>query len=149
MRNIILVDIDHTLTDAFHRDQMIGIAPWDEYHAKGIEDDPAHDFVEFMMHSRHNDRYDWIGLTSRPEKFRGLTMQWLVHHGIGLDQLWMRPNTDFRPAPEVKVSLCKEKLGEDWKSKVLMLIDDNEKVVEAFRGEGITCLQIFNRRGEK
>lgn len=149
MKTIILVDIDHTISDAFHRDEMIGVAPWDEYHKRSIEDLPAKDFVEFYRNAKRVSHYNWIGITSRPEKFRGLTNQWLVRHNIELDDLWMRPDFNFNPAPDVKLSLCREKLGEDWQKDILLLIDDNEKVIEAFRGAGVTCLQIFNRREVK
>ena len=147
MRKIILVDLDHTISDAFHRDEMIGIAPWDEYHARLIEDDPAHDFVELL--DCLNDRHELIGLTSRPEKFRTLTMKWLVQHGVNLDEIWMRPNHDYRAAQDMKIAMCKEKLGDDWQSRILFIIDDNERVIAAFKAEGVSCLQIFNKRGNK
>lgn len=147
MRKIILVDLDHTISDAFHRDEMIGIAPWDEYHARMNEDDPCHDFVALL--NSINDQYDFIGLTSRPEKWRLRTVKWLVEHGVKLDDLWMRPDNDYRPAHDVKISLCQEKLGDDWKDRILFLIDDNEKVIAAFRDEGVGCLQVFNKRGRK
>ena len=149
MKNIILVDIDHTLTDAFWRDEMIGIAPWDEYHAAGINDDPAHDFVK-LLSLIGGSKVKFVGLTSRPEKFRQLTMEWMVKNKVMvLDDILMRPSNDFRPAPDVKIALCEEKYGPDWRDKILCLIDDNDRVIEAFKGEGITCLQVFNRRGRK
>jgi hypothetical protein len=149
MNKIILVDLDHTISDAFHRDEMIGVAPWDEYHARLVEDDPAHDFVEFLNNSALHEMYGVIGLTSRPEKFRGITMKWLVQHGVKLDDIWMRQNHDYRAAHDLKIAICQEKLGEDWKSHILFIIDDNEKVISAFRGAGISCMQIYNRRGRK
>jgi hypothetical protein len=149
MKKIILVDIDHTLSDAYHRDPMIGIAPWDEYHAGSIEDDPAHDMVDFLNNSSLHEHYEIIGLTSRPEKFRQLTMQWLARHEIKLDDLWMRGDKDYRPAQVVKISKCEEKLGEGWQRRILFMIDDNERVIAAFKAEGVSALQIFHRRGAK
>lgn len=147
MRKIILVDLDHTISDAFHRDEMIGVCDWDTYHSRMVEDDPCHDFVELL--DCLNDRHELIGLTSRPEKWRRLTSSWLVGHGVRLDDLWMRADSDYRPAPDVKIAICKEKLGDDWKDKVLFIIDDNERVVAAFKSEGVSALQIFNKRGRK
>ena len=147
MNRIILIDLDHTLSNAFWRDPMIGIAPWDTYHAESIKDEPAHDFVKFISVFFKSKTYDLIGVTSRPEKFRALTMKWLSTHKIHLDDLWMRPDNDYRAAGTVKIELCKDNLGDDWKDNIICLIDDNDKVIESFRGEGITCLQIFNKRG--
>ena len=146
MRNIILLDIDHTLADSYWRDEMLGIASWDDYHSKGVDDLPAPDFVPFIVHYANTLHYDLIGITARPEKWRNLTMRWLAVNGIKLDELWMRKDGDFRPAPDIKLSLCEEKLGEGWRERILLIIDDNERVIEAFKGENITCLQIFNRR---
>jgi len=147
MKKIILLDIDHTISDAFHRDPMIGCVPWDNYHAASINDLPAKDFVEFISNFYGKD-YRLIGLTSRPEKFRDLTIKWLCRHDVYLEDLWMRPDADYRTAAVVKIDLCAKKLGESWREKILCLIDDNDRVIEAFRGERITCMQIFNKRGE-
>jgi hypothetical protein len=151
MRNIILVDLDHTVFDSFWRDEMIGISGWDDYHAKLIHDDPAPDFAPFLKYfidskSISGDVFIVIGLTARPEKWRALSLQSLAKHGIKLDDLWMRRDGDFRPAGDIKLSLCEEKLGVDWRERILLIIDDNDRVIEAFKGENITCLQIFNRR---
>lgn len=146
-RKLILVDLDHTISDAFHRDEMIGVTDWDTYHSRLIEDDPCHDFLDLLQ--SFNGLFKIVGLTSRPEKWRSLTMKWLAGHKVMLDDIWMRPNHDYRPAHEVKLSLCREKIGDDWKDRILFLIDDNEKVVAAFREEGVGCLQVFNKRGRK
>jgi hypothetical protein len=146
MRNIILVDCDHTLADSYWRDEMIGVAPWDDYHSASVDDLPAPDFVPFILQVNNVPSYELIGITARPEKWRNLTMKWLARHGIRLDDLWMRKDGDFRSAGDIKLSLCEEKLGVDWRDRILLIIDDNDRVIEAFRGENITCLQIFNRR---
>lgn len=146
-KNIILTDLDHTLTYAFPRDPMIGIVPWDRYHEESINDHPAHDFIKFISVFFNSKKHELIGITSRPEKFRDLTMKWLSRNEIPLHGLWMRPDNDYRAAGIVKIDLCLQNLGESWKEKVLCLIDDNDKVIECFRGEGITCLQVFNKRG--
>ena len=148
MKNIILVDLDHTVTDAFHRDPMIGIAPWHEYHSASEHDDPAHDFVKLMDAFRAHE-FQIVGLTSRPEKWRMLTTTWLLKHDIKIDMLIMRPDNDYTRTGELKVNLCREFFGEDWHSKVLCIIDDNDNVISAFRAEGITALQIFNRTNKE
>ena len=149
MNKIILIDLDHTLTDAFWRDEMIGISPWDVYHSEAIHDKPAHDFVEFIRPFYDKPYYSLIGITSRPEKFRDLTMKWLCKHNVFLEDIWMRPNDNYQAAGPMKVELCQNKLGDLWKDRVLCIIDDNDRVIEAFRAEGITCLQVFNKIGER
>lgn len=145
MKNIVLVDIDHTLSDAFHRDPMIGTVSWDEYHAAAHKDDPAHD-MGMIIRALMIQRLTVVGLTGRPEKWRDLTVRWLIKHELPLDDLLMRPDDDYRKAGLVKLDLVRKTYGGEWHEKVLCIIDDHEGVIETFRGENITCLQIFNRR---
>lgn len=146
-KSIVLVDIDHTLSDAFHRDPMIGTVPWDEYHGAADKDDPAQE-IGVLIRAMMVQRLTIVGLTGRPEKWRDLTIKWLIRHDLPLDDLLMRPDDDYRKAGLVKVDLVKKTYGENWHDKVLCIIDDNEGVIETFRGENVTCLQIFNRRNK-
>lgn len=147
MKNIVLVDIDHTLSDAFHRDQLIGNVSWDDYHACSEKDDPVHEMA-LIVRALMMQRLTIVGLTARTEKWRDLTIRWLIKHELLLDDLLMRPDDDFRKAGQVKLDLVKKTYGEGWRDKVLCVIDDNEGVIETFRGENITCLQVFNRRNK-
>ena len=147
MKNIVLVDIDHTLSDAFVRDPMIGNVPWDDYHAQSIDDDPVHE-MGTIVRALMIQRLTIVGLTGRPEKWRDLTIKWLIKHDLPLDDLLMRPDEDYRKAGLVKLDLVKKTYGENWHGKVLCIIDDNDGVIETFRGENVACLQIFNRRGK-
>jgi hypothetical protein len=146
-RNCVLIDIDHSLSNAFHRDPMIGVSTWDEYHAASGEDAPLHDTVK-LVNALRSHGFTLIGLTARPEKWRGLTMNWCVEHGIDLDELLMRPNEGFQPAPELKLILAKKRFGDEQglRDHVAFIIDDREDVVAAFWGIGVSCLQIFARR---
>lgn len=148
MRNILLVDIDHTLSDAAWRDNIIGVGTWDEYHLAGIKDDPVKEIVT-MVNSLGADGWWLIGLTARPEKWRKITMDWLVKHGVLLEELLMRPDDDFHSASEVKIASLYRKFGVSLKGlegKNVILIDDNDKVIEAVRILNITSLQCSARR---
>lgn len=144
-RKTILVDIDHTISAAWHRDPMIGgEGGWDAYHAASKDDEPIHD-VMAMVNDLH--RKDWyiVGLTARPEKWRNVTNRWLVKHGIHMDEILMRPDDAFHPAPEIKVQLATERFT-DIKSQVAFLLEDREDVCEAFHALGITTLQVKGRQ---
>lgn len=147
-RLTVLVDIDHTLSAAWHRDSMIGgEGGWDAYHSASPADEPIHD-VMMMINALHSQGWTIIGLTARPEKWRRLTMDWLVNHFIKMDELLMRPDEAFHPAPEIKVQLVLEHFGsqEAMQSKVAFLIEDREDVCEAFHQLGITTLQVKGRQ---
>lgn len=152
MRNIILFDVDHTISDAFWRDDMIkksrDSGDWDEYHSRGKEDKPLED-IKWLIHLLYNGIDDtgsdielWA-ITARPEKYRKQTMDWFVKHKIKIGTLLMRPEDVFKRAPDIKIDLCKEHGILD---NILCILDDREDVVEAFRALGITAFQVFAAR---
>lgn len=142
-RPIVLIDIDHTLSDATWRDPMIGTTSWDEYHAASANDKPHEDVARLVRYLCASNNYLCVGLTTRPEKWRRLTMDWLLSNSIFLDRLHMRPDDDFRPAPQVKVETA-HALGLE---EIAFILEDREDVVTAFKAVGITALQVHARRG--
>lgn len=144
----ILCDIDHTLSAAFTRDHMIGgEGGWDAYHAESIHDLPIIDVIE-MVRALWFQGYEIIGMTARPAKWRAMTLTWMIKHQVPMDELLMRPDTAFHPAPEIKVALAKERFGDKLKEQVAFIIDDREDVCAAFRELGITALQCYGRQVE-
>ena len=147
MRRTILVDIDHTLSAAWCRDPMIGgEGGWDAYHAASKDDQPIHD-VMAIVNTLQEAEWLIVGITARPEKWRNVTNQWLLKHGIFLDELLMRPDDAFHPAPEIKVQLALERFS-DIKNQVAFLLEDREDVCEAFHALGITTLQVKGRQND-
>lgn len=147
-RRFILCDIDHVLSNAFWRDPMIGgEGGWDAYHQASEDDEPCHDMVE-AINAFYASAFETIGLTARPEKWRELTMRWMVKHEVNLTNILMRADTNFRPAPELKMELALDFFGgeEAMRENVMMVLDDRDDVTEAFRAIGITVLQVHARR---
>lgn len=144
-RRHVLVDLDHTLSNAFPRDGMIG-GPWDDYHAASVADEPLHDVVA-LVNALHDQGFTIVAITARPEKWRQLTGAWLRRHGIYIDEILMRPDEAFHPAPELKIALARARFP-DLKNQVALLLEDRDDVVAAFREEGITVLQVHARRQE-
>jgi hypothetical protein len=144
---ILLLDIDHTVSDAAWRDKMIGVYTWDEYHMEGAKDQPILDTIQ-LVKDLHSCAWTVIGLTARPEKWRKITMDWCVRHRVPLDELLMRPHNDFLPSPACKVKLVQERFGDDY-SSIAMVLDDRLDVVTAFREIGIAAFQVFAKMSHK
>lgn len=140
-RNVVLCDIDHTISDAFWRDNMIGgPGGWDAYHACSVDDAPLNDMIDLI--NTLQPTYRLIGLTARPEKWRKLTMDWLLRHGVMLDGLLMRADDAFHPAPALKTELVLSKFN---LNEIAFILDDREDVIAAFRALGVTALQVHAR----
>lgn len=144
-RKYVLCDIDHVLSNAWWRDPMIGgEGGWDAYHLEGDKDEPIHDIVH-LLNALHDDGYAIVLLTARPEKWRKLTMTWLVRHGVNVDEMLMRPDANFDPSPKCKLDQVKARFA-DPTDAIAMVIEDRDDICNVFRELGVTVLQVFGRQ---
>lgn len=145
MKPVVLCDIDHTISDAAWRDGMIGKVPWDEYHLASANDPPIAGTAA-LIRALAAYGCEIVGFTARPDKFRRMTIDWCVKHDIPIGELLMRMDTDFRPAPAIKLALLQDRFGASPSDQILFLLEDREDVIAAFRALGITCLQVHCAR---
>lgn len=151
MKQIILVDIDHTIADAYHRDFMIKDdmcdKDWDDYHAAGDYDKPFLHIVQMVSALVHSGAFEVHWFTARPEKLRDATAVWLIGCGLpifdesGNSILHMRPLGNLDPSNIVKVNMMKE-TWPDYKDRVAFIIDDRTDICQAFLKEGIPAMQV-------
>lgn len=79
-----------------------------------------------------------IYLTGRNESAREATENWLARQGLfGWDELFMRATDDWSPAHEYKLRVMQESILPLY--SVIFALDDDDRVVSAFRSIGITC----------
>jgi hypothetical protein len=134
---ILITDIDHTLADATWRDEFRPV--WDDYHKAAINDNPYKDAIA-LINTLHKAGWTIVCITSRPEKWRQLTTEWLLNHAVHVDQLLMRPNDDFRPSPEVKADLAKP----FERFNPVMCMDDREDCIASYGAHGFTTLLVHH-----
>lgn len=138
----ILVDIDHVVADAAWRDEHAGPGKWDEYHAMSERDKPFKDVIAMVNAMHSTNLFYAVGLTGRTEKWRKLTLSWLIQHDVMLDELIMRPDKDFRPAPIVKVELARARFP-DLANQVAFVFDDREDILAAFKVAGVNGFLVY------
>ena len=143
MKDIVLCDIDGTVAACEWRTPYKQQG-WDAYHAAAEHDEHNEDVVN-LLHVLARD-YCVVGLTSRPEKFRQMTVRWLVAHGVPMHAVLMRPNDCYLPSPQSKLAVVRERFGEEWYKRVLFMIDDRQDVVIAFVEAGLTGFLIYPGR---
>jgi len=146
----IVVDLDGTLCNTTHREHLIG--QWDEFNA-GCKDDVSHPdvswLVKFLCDLNLGD-LELIGCSGRSEEHRTATERWLMDNDLFLDFVLMRPAFDFRSDAEVKVQLLQDwhdsteeaEAGLTLQDRVLFVLEDRDKVVEAWRNLGLNCWQV-------
>lgn len=141
---IVVVDMDGTLCDSAHREHLARAKEWDKFHFN-LKHDKVHSDVKLLLDTFANleEGPDIVGLTGRNAKYRPATLDWLYKQGIQLECLLMRPDDNYEPDHELKPRMLAEYLQLFGKapSDVWFILDDRDKVVEAWRNAGYNCWQ--------
>jgi hypothetical protein len=153
MKNVIVCDLDGTLADCEHRVHHVqktdgsGLKrkpDWDAFYA-GIPQDgvnPAVNAILYSVTAGHERPCEIIFCSGRPEKYRGMTVDWLsrvAHFYPSEYTLLMRADGDYRSDDVVKQEILDKHIPKD---RVLFVLDDRQRVVDMWRRNGLTCLQV-------
>ncbi|HVQ18522.1 MAG TPA: hypothetical protein VMT27_05745 [Actinomycetes bacterium] len=132
-RSVAVIDVDGVLADVRHRLHHLEVRPkdWDSFFADATSDPVLVEGLEVALDL--GKRYDIVYLTGRPERCREDTLRWLERFDFPSGRLIMRRDTDRRPARLTKVQ---ELHRLQQQSPVALLVDDDERVVEAALGAG-------------
>ena len=141
----IICDLDGTLCNIKHREHLVQAGQYEEFNAAHVNDDP-HGEVQEMLWCMQNAGHSLIICSGRSEKHRPSTLEWLdkvadVHPDVVL----MRPELDYRPDTVVKASLLVDHFGEPLekiREKVLLVLEDRDKMVAFWRNNGFDCWQV-------
>ena len=142
MKNIIICDIDGTLSDASHRLKYIKgpikDRDWKKFYSLMTLDPPRQNTIDVVKILAK--KYALVLLTGRPVKYQKQTMDWLLKHKIHAPFLIMREDKDFRPGCEYKEEVYEKQFK--GKANIVAIFEDDKKVVEMWRGNGLTCFQV-------
>lgn len=128
----IICDIDGTLA-------LFGDAnPYDRDFSK---DQLNHNVWRVLMRTSQTD-HKVIVVSGRMGKYKQQTKDWLSKNVVPCDALFMRPTDDVRKDVEIKKEIYEKHIK--GKYNVLCVFDDRDQVVEMWRAQGLTCLQVAN-----
>lgn len=133
--DIVIFDFDGTLCNTDPITHLWG--DWEAFHPATFDCPPRIGVVELAR------RCQLIGhvlvVTGKPERYRAKMTNWLNYQGIQPDAILMRPDHSSMPDAELKPQLAREWAGS--LDRVICAIEDRDKMVDAWRAEGVTCLQ--------
>jgi len=138
---VVIFDIDGTLADVTHRRHFVEgkKKDFDKFY-DAMPRDMVNKDVRELNHMCAQRGHKIIICTGRPEQYRELTEEWLEDENISFQELRMRPdNLRFKPDYEVKQTMLDD-IKKDH--NVVFAVDDRNQVVEMWRKNGITCLQV-------
>lgn len=156
---VAFIDIDHTLSDAFWRDELIkpdrndmSEEDWKAYHKEGHLDAPLGNVID-LVQSLFNSGWLLVMVTARSEPFRGPTQNWLSEHEVPWQYLLMRPDGNRVASHKLKIEqvkhFCQYYLYGDINAASVIVIDDNEEVCQAFKEEGCTVFQVHHTNDKR
>lgn len=136
----VIVDIDGTLSNASHRQHLVqdGNKDWDRFYDL-CEFDDFHPHIGVIVNLLY-DFYKIVLVSGRVERVRDKTVKWLDQHKVSYDELFMRPDGDFRPDDVLKAEILGRDIAPKWHP--VMAFDDRDRVVAMWRKCGIPCLQV-------
>ena len=140
---LVLVDMDGTLADCGHRRKYIsnGNHEWDKFEGEAILQDLPHWGIIHLVKMLSDQGYVVLVVSGRSIDRAGKhTVQWLRNYHLDFNyrHIFMRQGGDHRQDYIVKQEIL-DKLPKDQISYVL---DDRNQVVEMWRRNGLTCLQV-------
>lgn len=148
-----IFDLDGTLALNHHREHFVtgGNKDWDSFFKACGGDLPNIPVITLLGDLVANYGMHQVMIWSgRSEDVRDITIDWLMREGPKVDfaldldycdwsdMLKMRPSGDTTPDQDLKLSWLQ---GID-KNHLVCVFDDRQKVVDMWRSQGVTCLQV-------
>lgn len=133
-----MFDIDGVLADVRHRLHHVAARPkdWDAFFAAAPRDAALPEGLAAVATAQRTG-HAVIYLTGRPERCRADTLAWLAGRGLPAGDLFMRGDTDRRPARFTKLATLRLLAR---KFRVEVFVDDDVVVVETVRAAGFPVL---------
>lgn len=139
--SVAVFDIDGVLADVRHRLHHVASRPkdWDAFFG-AAPDDPALGEGLSAVATAARAGHVVVYLTGRPERCRAATLDWLAAQGLPAGELYMREDSDRRPARITKVATLR-RLSRRY--RIDAFVDDDAAVVEAVRAAGFPVLHAL------
>jgi phosphoglycolate phosphatase-like HAD superfamily hydrolase len=142
-----IFDVDGTLAnvDPYLHHVRGDNKDYDAFHESSIGALPNIEVLE-MLNNAVSDGHSILVVTSRKEKWRGLTSMWLAKTDARSHALFMRADDDHRQDYEVKKDIL-DKIVMHW--DVVHAVDDNPNVIRLWEENGITTTKIGTWDGNR
>lgn len=118
-------DIDGVVADVRHRLHHLTRGRWHAFFAAADRDGLLEEGARLVADLAA--RHEIVWLTGRPEWLREVTETWLGAHGLPVDEVHLRPDHDYRPAPLYKLDVLRRLAPRG----VAAVVDDDDEVVAA------------------
>ena len=139
-KRIVIADLDGTISDYTHRIKYYKLRDYKKFNSEGINDKPIENICNIIRHLA-SEGVEIMIMTARDSSHSKATVKWLNLNDIPFSRLIMRPVGDESSDDECKRRLYNALPREEQES-VWFVLEDRKIVVDMWRGEGLTCLQV-------
>ena len=140
---VAIFDLDGTLALIEHRQHYVRgkRKNWDKFFTECINDLPNRPIIEIAERLQRTG-VEIIIFSGRSEVVREQTLEWLKKYFSVPFTLIMRPDKNYTPDDVLKKQWLENASYIKDKSEILCVFDDRQRVVDMWRKEGLTCLQV-------
>lgn len=138
---LLISDLDGTLTNFRHRLHYLksGTKPdWLAFNSSACADPPVAASIN-LLRMAFVSNWQIAIVTGRSDKQRPQSQNWLARHKVPYHLLYMRTDGDNRSDVDVKLEIYLERLKH---KNIQFVLEDRDKLVEMWRGLGLTCFQV-------
>ena len=137
----VIFDVDGTLMDIEHRRHFVVQRPkdFDAFREATKDATPKHEIFAIAK-ALQAAGHRIIISSGRNKSQMDITVDQLTSQGLQFDAIFMRSNSDFRPDFEVKQEMLTKMKAQGFNPT--MAVDDRQQVVDMWRANGITVLQV-------
>lgn len=132
-KNVVVFDLDGTLMNTDHREDLREAGMWEAYYNACDKDTPIQNVIDLMNRYHDNNYQVWI-LTGRGIESEAKTIKSLEDAGAKYDFLKMRGEGVKIPDYNLKPSWIVKYIGVE---NIVAAFDDREKVIENFKKKGL------------
>ena len=137
----VIFDVDGTLMDIEHRRVHLqnGNNDWEAFNNAMEHDTPNFPIMQ-IAREMSDVGHEIVICSARNERHREITESQIRDCGVDFMHCFLREDDDFRPDEVFKQDVLDALIAQDWKPD--LVFDDRNKVVEMWRRNGLTCVQV-------
>ena len=127
MKNIILCDIDGTVANNDHRQDLLkNYKDWDKFFSELVNDVPIYEIIS-LVNQEYENGLEVIFITGRPERYRKITHDWLSQYFKFELNIMMRSDSDKRNKLLIKSEMLE---NFDKKKQVLRVYENDPDLIK-------------------
>ena len=146
----VIFDLDGTLADIEDRRKLStkdnGKMDWVKFFdPQNIDLDKPNNAVIRMAQVLHETGHRIAIFSGRSKGTKVATMEWLNKYNVPYNILKMRPTSKewmYMPDDELKQHWLDDLFPNDVRDRIVGIFDDRQKVVDMWRKNGLTCMQV-------